>query len=65
MCAYKVFYLQIFRRIEKGWNPSPLPGPYVSEKSVVLRGLNVKFFRVQNSLFKMQIQQENIEHEPA
>ena len=36
-CTYRVFYLPIFRRIEGGgWNP-PTPGPYGTEKNVILR----------------------------
>ena len=42
ICAYRIFYLQIFRRIEGGeWNLTPPPGPYGTEKNVVLRGLKL------------------------
>ena len=39
ICAYRVCYRPIFRRIEGGGVESnPPPGPYGTEKSVVLRG---------------------------
>ena len=41
--AYRVFYLPIFRRIEGGSESTPLPGPYGTEKSVVLKGLMNKY----------------------
>ena len=37
ICAYRVFNLPIFREIEGGGG-NPSPGPYGTEKSVVLRG---------------------------
>ena len=38
ICANRVFYLPIFRRIEVGVESTP-PRPCGTEKSVVLRGL--------------------------
>ena len=38
-CAYRLFYLTIFRKIEGGVESPPPCGPCGTEKSVVLRGL--------------------------